>query len=409
MPLWTVNEGPSQWGFNTLTWSRVHYAAGSCVLCAAFMLGTGSAMATADAGSGSHSGGSATHSTNNRGTANKVRTAKNLPVAEVGNHLADVLRKTINDVTSILSTGRIASRPIPGSTVSKTAATAGATNGNDNSGATTAAPDTTATPPAGSPVSNTTVPAPEAPAPVPTPVATPTVPPPPIGLVPFIVTPVVDVITSVQDVLTSVVDYAAAPLSTDLSTLLGVTQWQSVVNVRTEASTLPTSTGGMAPPLSFASPAPESAVANTGATGLSAVSSSGVATSGNIEGTSTGQDVTAPAQAPATHTRAVPMTLKQFFRYAVDEVLRSPSLSALAALALPGLIGLIIILGAGMRFGYRQAKAALALPASGLTRFARPQPLRLVRSRSSAAVSRPARRFVPTELSAVDCPMENAA
>jgi hypothetical protein len=402
----------------------MHHAAGSCLLCAGLMLGTGSAIAAADPNSGAHSGGSAGGSATNgqdrTGRPNTVRTVKTLPAAEVGNHLADVLRKTINDVTSILNSGRISSQQTSVSAAPKTNdAAASATTGTDNSSATTTASDTTATPPASSdttPVSDPTVPAPEAPAPAPAPepapapVATPAAPPVPVRLVPLIVTPVVDVITSVQDMLTSVVDYAAAPMSADLSSLLGVTQWQPMINGRTDAPATPAGTAGMAlTPLSFASPAPGYVTANAGAAGLSAGSSTGVATSGNIEGTSTGQESTAPAQTPLIHTGAVPMTLKQFFRYAVDEVLRSPSLSALAALALPGLIGLIIILGAGMRFGYRQAKAALALPASSLARFARPQPLRLVRSRSSAAVRRPALRFVPAELSAVDCPMENAA
>jgi hypothetical protein len=386
------------------------------------MLGTGSAIAAADPESGTQSStqssdsaathdSTATHDTENRGSANKVRKVKPIPASEVGNHLAEVLRKTINDVTRILSTGRTASEQTPGEavTIPKTdPADSGGTNGNNNSSAT----DTTTTPAGGTttPVSEPTTPSTQPPAAAPGPVVPPAMTTLTIGPVVLIVTPVVDVITSVQDMLTSVVDYAAAPMSSDLSSLLGVTQWQPVSNVRTDAPAPPVGSSGMAlTPLSFATPAPEYVAANTGPSGMPAETSIGVATSGNIDSTGTGLESTTPAQTPQVHAVTAPMTLQQFFKYAVDEVLRSPSLSALAAFALPGLIGLIIILGAGMRFGYRQAKAALALPASGLTRFARPQPLRLVRSRSSAAVSRPALRFVPTKLSAVDCPLENAA
>src|ERR1700750_2857198 len=111
MPFWTVN-GVRHVGVNTLTWSRMHHAAGGCLLCAALMLGTGSAIAAADPSS--HSGGSATH-TDNRGSANTPAKVKPLPAAQVGDHLADVLRNTINDVTSVLSTGRTAAPQTPGS------------------------------------------------------------------------------------------------------------------------------------------------------------------------------------------------------------------------------------------------------------------------------------------------------
>jgi len=60
--------------------------------------------------------------------------------------------------------------------------------------------------------------------------------------------------------------------------------------------------------------------------------------------------------------------------------------SALAAFALPGVGGLLIICAAGMRFGYRQAKAALEVRTTGISRFARQGPLGVVRSGSLVAV-----------------------
>lgn len=66
----------------------------------------------------------------------------------------------------------------------------------------------------------------------------------------------------------------------------------------------------------------------------------------------------------------------------VDDLLLPVSLWTLATAALPGLGGLLIISAAGVRIGYRQAKAGLALRTSGLARFAGPGPLGVVRSDS---------------------------
>jgi hypothetical protein len=386
------------------------------------MLGTGSAIATADPSSGGHAGsaGSGSHA-NNRGTAGKPPKITTPPASEVGNHLAQVLRNTINEINTVLTTGRTESqqivsgtattKPDPG-TSGTTTSTGGSNNSNTTATGTSPDPAGTTTPvgtTTNAPVVDPTVPATVATTEAPR--ITPIVAINPYGLVPMIVTPVVDVISSVQDMLTSVVDYAGAPMTADLSTLLGVTQQvPPVTNVRTDQTSSPAGSAGMAlTPLSFATPAASSLVASAGTAGLPASSSTDPAASGNIEATSVSHASTAPAQTTLTHATAVPMTLKQFFKYAVDEVLRSPSLTALAAFALPGLIGLMIVLGLGMRFGYRQARAALMLPASTLARFARPAPLRLVRSRSLAAISKPAQRFVPTKLTAVDCSLENAA
>jgi len=64
------------------------------------------------------------------------------------------------------------------------------------------------------------------------------------------------------------------------------------------------------------------------------------------------------------------------------------SLAALAALALPGAGGLTILTAAGVRVGYRQAKAGSAVRAAGITGFARPGPIGVVRS-GSIVVIRP--------------------
>jgi hypothetical protein len=112
---------------------------------------------------------------------------------------------------------------------------------------------------------------------------------------------------------------------------------------------------------------------------------------------------------------AISMGVQSFFRHADSELLLPGSLSALrgaagliaagmlpvslaalAALALPGAGGLVILTGAGVRVGYRQAKAGFAVQAAGIARFARPGavPLGVVRSGSLVVVRPRAVRVV---------------
>jgi hypothetical protein len=79
------------------------------------------------------------------------------------------------------------------------------------------------------------------------------------------------------------------------------------------------------------------------------------------------------------------------------------SLAALAALALPGAGGLTFLTAVGVRVGYRQAKAGLALRTAGIAGFARPAvlPLGVVRSGSLVVIRPRAVRVVrPGALSA---------
>ena len=64
------------------------------------------------------------------------------------------------------------------------------------------------------------------------------------------------------------------------------------------------------------------------------------------------------------------------------------SLAALAALALPGVGGLVILTGAGVRVGYRQAKAGFVVRTAGVARFAGPGavPLGVIRTGSLVVV-----------------------
>lgn len=101
-------------------------------------------------------------------------------------------------------------------------------------------------------------------------------------------------------------------------------------------------------------------------------------------GTVVGSGLNAPLSVAGT-VPAAPETVKSsdaksFLDHVVSAVLVPASLTALAALALPGVAGLLVIVAAGIRLGYRQAKAAFVMRASGIARFAGPGPLGVVRS-----------------------------
>ena len=91
---------------------------------------------------------------------------------------------------------------------------------------------------------------------------------------------------------------------------------------------------------------------------------------------------------------AFPTRAGSSFRHNVGEILLTVSLWALAAAALPGVGGLGFITLAGVRVGYRQAKAGGALRPTGIAHFARPGPLGIVRSGSLIVVRPRALRVV---------------
>ena len=157
-----------------------------------------------------------------------------------------------------------------------------------------------------------------------------------------VVAPVSDVIAPVQDMLTSVAG-AVVPLTqlqSDLSSfLLGIAGVEPVEN----------GLGGI-------DGAGLSATA--GAYIFGAMSEAGRASS-------------LPGMAPPAPNGAIPMGVRSFLRHAPHDLPVAVSLAALAAVALPA-VGLLVILTlAGVRVGYRQAKAGFALRTAGIARFAR--------------------------------------
>ena len=59
------------------------------------------------------------------------------------------------------------------------------------------------------------------------------------------------------------------------------------------------------------------------------------------------------------------------YRIGYTEYLRSAGLPQVAALAVPGLVGILVLTGAGGMVGYRQAKAGHAVRVGGSARFMR--------------------------------------
>lgn len=430
-------------GVDTVVRSNVHYAAGICLVCAGLLIGSGTAIASADP----DGGGSPEHSQSGSTGPGSAHRPKVAPGETPALRAAVILRKTIADVASVFGSGRVPGQQPPSTPANSTPTPAGparATSTNNQSGTTTTTTDGASdavSPSAGAnnPVTNpvvtnsapsgadavtpvvdpttaatddiapaaTTVEEPVAS--VPEPVAAATTPVP--GPVFWPLTPVSDVISSVEYMLTSVV-YTLGPIATDLGSLLGVSPWSATADLI--RSDRPTPASGTAEPLfagsSVLSSRPD--FKSEGVAGLPLTTDTGTASIGTIATTSGSAKLSAPVEVPLPHITAIPTSVTQFFAHAVRAVLRSPSLSALAALALPGIIGLFVITGAGIRLGYRQAKAVLALPASGLARYAPPQPLRLVRTRPAATISEPALRFVPRQirgLPSLGPPLEQAA
>ncbi len=224
---------------------------------------------------------------------------------------------------------------------------------------------------------------------------------------PSLVAPVADVITSVQEMLTSVEDSVVllVQVQPDLPTLLGVAAAaggsEGIAGAGPSAADAPVL--ATRPSLPLVPPV----------AGMPGVPLAGNATEvaklGAFAATYLGEKSSLPgmpSEAPSTaNSIGAPFLFGQTF----SELLIPASLSALAAVALPGVAGLLIITAAGMRVGYRQAKAALALRTAGVEQFAGPGPLGVVRSGSLVVLSPRVLRVARSEPSAANCLLEQVA
>ena len=204
-------------------------------------------------------------------------------------------------------------------------------------------------------------------------------------------TPVRDVITAVQDMLTSVaaVGSSVTQAQADLASLLGFPEM---------AARAP---GGIGGSLYGGGPsaAVDTKVLASGAAQwpqiLVTSGNSGVASVGNVADrptlggvatTGLSQELSVSGAAPVAPESVAPTGVLSILEHTISAVLVPASLTVLAALALPGIGGLLIIGATGMMVGYRQAKAASMLRAVGIARFVRAGPLGVVRSGSLVAL-----------------------
>jgi hypothetical protein len=111
-----------------------------------------------------------------------------------------------------------------------------------------------------------------------------------------------------------------------------------------------------------------------------------LATLGDIPTTGLSNELPASGVASPAQDVIVQSGLGSFLEHAVRALFVPASLSALAAVALPGVSGLLIICGLGTRLGYRQAKALLEVRRAGIAVFAGPGPLGVVRAGSLIAL-----------------------
>jgi hypothetical protein len=221
--------------------------------------------------------------------------------------------------------------------------------------------------------------------------------------------PIPDVTGVLEDVLISTTD-AVAPLTqlpADLAPLLGmtVTEDQLVtdgVSTRNRSSArggpalspmqilqLLTQTSGS----SFAGKVTEIPSLLDGSNQTrSDGAASAFGTTGALAGTSS-----ASVAARVEPHAALPEGL-QTFLHSYGQVIVAVSLSAMFAAALPGLVGLVIPVVAGMHIGYRQAKAGRALRRSGIAHLAASGPIGVVRSGSLVALRPPRWRVPPPNI-----------
>ena len=402
--------------------SHLRFAAGVCVLAAGLLMGAGGAVAVADPGSSD----SAAHADQQSTDAKKPKDEKKPKDQPSGTNTQD---------GSLGSAGQPGQQPSPDAKKPKDEkkpkdqpSGTNTTDGTkDDSDLGAAVSDPVAATPnevapvsvAVTPVSDPTAAGPNAVAPVTvavTPAADPVAAVPnnvaPVSdagtPVPNVVGPNLNVSALVPDMLTSVAG-AGVPLTqlqSDLySFLLGIAGVQpevggvagvhgpgrSAAAGASLASRLP-----LGLPLAGISRPPLAAVSGLPVTG----EATGVAP---LDVIALGRASAASGMAPPAPDAASPIGAGSSFRHVFGDILLPVSLWTLAVGALPGAGGFVIITLAGVRVGYRQAKAGVALRAAGIAFFARPGavPLGVVRSGSLVAIRPRALRVVrPGPLSA---------
>ncbi|MCX2711913.1 hypothetical protein [Mycolicibacterium sp. J2] len=209
-----------------------------------------------------------------------------------------------------------------------------------------------------------------------------------LATLPTSTNPVGDVLATVQSVLTSVGESVTTitEIPGDLSSLLGFPATSTAPAVVGGSAETPRVSTPAATPMDLLpvllAPAP-AAPADVSPTAPVAAPPPFAGT------TSVGLSQELSSTEPlALHGVSSTGSMASVLRRAVSKMLVPVSIAALAALALPGVGGLLVVSGLGVRIGYRQAKANFVMQASGIARFAGPGPLGVVRSGSFIALSK---------------------
>ena len=357
--------------------SHLRFAAGVFVLAAGLLMASaGGAVAVAD----SDSSGSAAPGDGGTSASGQGGTTARSPVGDV----TGTLRETIQRVTSTLGSGRQ-----PGQQPFHRREKPGGRAWRHGHHGRKVGPGPRRAVPNVAPVPVAVAPVPVAVAPVPDAAARRF--PMRAAPVPNLVGPVSDVIAPVQDMLTSVAG-AVVPLTqlqSDLSSfLLGIAGVEPVEGgMRGIDGAGPSATAGASVASQLRLVRPLSDVP-----GVPVAGNTGTATLGGIAASisgamsEAGRASSLPGMAPPAPNGAIPMGVRSFLRHAVSDLPVAVSVAALAAVALPGVGGLVILTLAGVRIGYRQAKAGFVLRTAGIARFAGPGPLGVVRSGSLVVV-----------------------
>jgi hypothetical protein len=367
--------------------------------------GAGGAIAAADPNAGDSAAKSQGVNAPSQGVDGPSQSANSAsgPAGTVANNLLRTVRQTVLGVTHTLgslgkpsqqSAGANTHSDKNGSGVTAATTTPVESNSNDIAPATNA--DAAATDPV-APVSRVVEPITNA---VATVASTVESVPAVVMSLPTSATPVFDVITTVQNLLTSVSNAVVLleQLPSDLASLLGVTA------VDTAVLTAGGGVSGAGPVAAadapvIAAPWPQALPGIWGVPLAGNVAAP--AALGGIATAGLSQEVSTSGVAPLVPAGVIPSDVLSILEHTVGALLVPASLSALAAVALPGVGGLLIICAAGIRVGYRQAKAGWAVRITGVARFAGPAPLGVVRSGSPVALRPRALRVVPPDASRV--------
>ena len=183
-------------------------------------------------------------------------------------------------------------------------------------------------------------------------------------------TPVTDVITAVQEMLTSVavVGVSLSQMPSDLASLLGFPGMAPGAIVRAAprgigAGVLP---AAVDVPVRASGAAQSPQILASGVWGIPTPAKVvGQSTLGRAAATGLSRELSVSGVAPVVAGGGAPTGALSVLKHTVGAMLIPASLMALAAMALPGIGGLLIVSAAGIMVGYRQAKAASTLRAVG--------------------------------------------